>query len=382
MTKQSILIAGAGIGGLTAALTLHERGFDVTVVDRARELKPLGVGINLLPHAVRELDALGMGEELSKISVAPTAIAFFDSRGTELIREPRGIEGGYHHPQLSVHRGRLQMMLLDAVTGRIGRDVVRTGAGVTAFSQNGDAVVVDTEAGRVRADALVGADGINSVVRAALHPHHDPLLWSGVRMFRGATPHDGFLDGHTMAIVKGEGGIDLVVYPIGGGLLNWVIQLPAGTPEPLTEDAAWNKRADAGEVAALTKHWQLDWLDVSDMVNSTDVVLEYPMVDKDVLPRWGEGRVTLLGDAAHPMYPVGANGGSQAILDARVLADELDDDIDAGLRRYEDKRRTDTAAVVAANREMHRAGASRDPHELASVTTNYRRETHADRSHA
>ena len=382
MTKQSILIAGAGIGGLTAALTLHARGFDVTVVDRAQELKPLGVGINLLPHAVRELAALGMGEELSRISVAPTAIAFFDSAGTELFREPRGVDGGYDHPQLSVHRGRLQMMLLDAVTVRIGRDVVRTGAGVTAFAHDGDAVAVDTEAGRVRADALVGADGINSVVRAALHPDDGPLLWSGVRMFRGATPHESFLDGHTMVIIKGEGGIDLVAYPIGGGLLNWVIQLPAGTPGPLEGDAAWNRHADAGEVAALTAHWQLDWLDVSGMVNSTDEVLEYPMVDKDALPRWGEGRVTLLGDAAHPMYPVGANGGSQAILDARVLADELDNDVDAGLRRYEEKRRKDTADVVAANREMHCAGASRHPHELASVTTNYRRKTHADRRHA
>jgi 2-polyprenyl-6-methoxyphenol hydroxylase-like FAD-dependent oxidoreductase len=161
-----------------------------------------------------------------------------------------------------------------------------------------------------------------------------------------------------------------------------VIQLPAGTPGPLTGDAAWNRPADAGEVAALTAHWQLDWLDVSDMVNGTDEVLEYPMVDKDALPRWGEGRVTLLGDAAHPMYPVGANGGSQAILDARVLADELDDDVDAGLRRYEDKRRRHTADVIAANREMHRDGASRDPHELASLTTKYRRNTHADRSHA
>ncbi len=382
MSRKSILIAGAGIGGLTTALCLRRRGFDVTVVERARELKPLGVGINLLPHAVRELDGLGLGGDLAAISVAPSVIAFFDNRGGELFREARGIEGGYEYPQLSVHRGQLQMLLLDAVVERIGSDTVRTGAGLTGFEQNGDTVVVDTKAGRMGADALVGADGINSAVRAALHPDGDPLLWSGIQMFRGAARQKAFLDGRTMAIIKGDNGIDLVVYPIGGGMVNWVIQRPDAEPGPLTGDAGWNRPADAGEVAALTEDWRLDWLDVSGMVNRTDEVLAYPMVDKDPLPRWGTGRVTLLGDAAHPMYPVGANGGSQAILDARVLADELADDFDGGLRRYEDKRRRDTADVISANREMHRTGASRNPNELASVTENYRNKTRADRSRA
>lgn len=382
MTTKSILIAGAGIGGLTAALTLQQRGFDVTVVERARDLRPLGVGINLLPHAVRELDDIGLAEHIAAISVAPAAISFFGSNGEQLFREPRGVEGGYGHPQLSVHRGELQMALLDAVVDRLGADAVLTGSGLIGFTPTSGGVVVDTAAGEISADVLVGADGINSVVRSALHPEGDPLLWSGVRMFRGAARQQPFLDGRTMAIIKGDNGIDLVTYPIGGGLVNWVIQVPGGEPGPLSGEAGWNRQTDADAVAAMVDHWNLDWLDVAGMVRNTGEVFEYPMVDKEPLPHWGAGRVTLLGDAAHPMYPVGANGGSQAILDARVLADELASDVDGGLRRYEDRRMADTADVVHANREMHHAGATRESGELARVTADYRNETHADRRKA
>lgn len=382
MSTESVLIAGAGIGGLTAALTLQRRGLEVTVVEQARDLRPLGVGINLLPHAVRELDALGLADRIEAISVATARISFFDSGGEEIFREPRGVEGGYGYPQLSVHRGELQMALLDAVVDRLGSDAVRTGSGLIGFAQHDYGVVAGTAAGEMKAGVLVGADGINSVVRSALHPSHDPLLWSGIRMFRGAARHEPFLDGRTMAIIKGDNGIDLVTYPIGGGMLNWVIQVPAGEPGPLSHEAGWNRRIDADTVAALTDGWALDWLDVVGMVRDTGEIFEYPMVDKEPLSHWGTGRVTLLGDAAHPMYPVGANGGSQAILDARVLADEVADDIDAGLRRYELKRMADTTEVVYANRKMHRAGATRESGGLARVTADYRTETNADRSHA
>jgi 5-methylphenazine-1-carboxylate 1-monooxygenase len=382
MSKQSILVAGAGIGGLTAALTLSQRGFDVTVVERAHDLAPVGVGINLLPHAVRELEAVGLVDRLASMSAAPSNISFFDTDGTRLFREPRGIEGGHEHPQLSVHRGQLQMVLLEAVTERMGTDAVHTGAGLTDFSHIVDGVLAHTAAGDLRAEVLVGADGVNSVVRQALHPDGDPLLWSGVQMFRGAARHEPFLDGRTMVIVKGDNGIDLVAYPLGDGLVNWVLQVPEGEPGPLMGGAGWNRPADPMEIVSLVEHWRLGWLDVTEMIDSTEEVFEYPMVDKDPLARWGTGRVTLLGDAAHPMYPVGANGGSQAILDARVLADELARDIDDGLRRYEDKRRSETADVIAANRDMHLSGPARGPGELARVTAKYRTDTHADRRHA
>ena len=380
MGTPSILIAGAGIGGLTAALTLAEEGFEVRVVERARDVKPLGLGINLLPHAVRELDHLGLADPLASIAVAPSAVAYYDSRGAQLFREPRGVKGGYGHPQLSVHRGQLQAVLLDAVSDRLGTASVRTGAGLTGFTETANGVVAHTAAGDTAADVLIGADGINSAVRAQLHPEDGQLLWSGVRMFRGAAPAVPFLDGRTMVIVKGDNGIDLVAYPIGGGLVNWVLQVAAGDPGPLRGDVGWNRSADPTEVASLVDDWQLDWLDIAALVRGAGEVFEYPMVDRDPLAYWGTERVTLLGDAAHPMYPVGANGGSQAVVDAAVLAEELCRDTRRGLRGYEDRRRPETADVVRANREMHISGATKRPDELARVTAKYADNTNARRN--
>jgi 5-methylphenazine-1-carboxylate 1-monooxygenase len=372
-----VLIAGGGIGGLTAALTLHARDIKSTVLERASHLGPLGVGINLLPHAVSELFALGLGDDLPRLAVAPASISYYDTEGNLLFREPRGVHGGYGYPQYSVHRGQLQMLLLSALRERVGPNAVRTGTELHSFAESGGRVRVHTSAGDLMTETLVGADGIHSAVRAQLHPEPDPLLWSGVRMFRGAAPGE-FLDGRTMVIVKDAHGVDLVTYPIGGGLINWVVMMPESEPGPLPGDAKWNQPGDRSDVLRHLMSWNLGFLDAADLVRRTAKVLEYPMVDRDVLPWWGRGRVTLLGDAAHPMYPVGANGGSQAIVDARVLADELARDFDAGLRSYEDIRRPATADVVEANREMHVTGATQRPEDLARVTGKYRQETHAD----
>jgi 2-polyprenyl-6-methoxyphenol hydroxylase-like FAD-dependent oxidoreductase len=298
---------------------------------------------------------------------------YYTADGALLFREPRGIDGGYRYPQCSLHRGQLQMLLLAAVTHRLGPDTVRTGTGLVDFEEAAEYVEVSTPAGTVRADALVGADGIDSVVRRRLGAGPDPLAWSGVRMFRGAARMPAFLDGRTMAIVKGENGVELVTYPIGGGLVNWVLQVTEAEPGPLPGTANWNAPADPAAVAAHMADWRLDWLDPATLVARSDAVFEYPMVDREPLPRWGTQRVTLLGDAAHPMYPVGANGGSQAILDARALADELSSG--RGLPGYEARRVPETTAVVYANREMHTG----DPHDLARVTATYRRNTLADR---
>lgn len=373
MRNDRVLIAGAGIGGLTTALALHRRGIGVTVLERAQTLRPLGVGINLLPHAVRELTELGLGDSLTQIAAAPTAIQFYSHRGDLLFTEPRGPAAGDSHPQLSVHRGRLQMLLLRAARDRIGTGVVRTGAGVDGFSQDAGGVNVGTAAGSLRGAALIGADGIGSTVRAALHPGPDPLMWSGITMYRGASRRAALLDGRTMVIVKGPNGIGLVTYPIGDGLVNWVLQVPTGTPGTLSGEAQWNAPATACDVRPYLRDWQIDWLDTDALIDRTEAIFSYPMVDRDPLPHWGTGRVTLLGDAAHPMYPVGANGGSQSIVDARVLADEYARDGVAGLRRYADQRRRETAEVVFANREMHRA-ISRDD-ELEVITTTYRNDT-------
>jgi 5-methylphenazine-1-carboxylate 1-monooxygenase len=270
------------------------------------------------------------------------------------------------------------MLLLSALRERLGCNAVRTGAELHGFADSEHRIRVHTAAGDFTANALVGADGIHSAVRAQLHPEPDPLLWSGVRMFRGAAPGD-FLDGGTMVIVKDPDGVDLVTYPIGDGLINWVVMMPEADPGPLPGDAKWNQPGDRSRVLKHLERWNLGFLGAADLVRRTEPVLEYPMVDRDVLPRWGHDRVTLLGDAAHPMYPVGANGGSQAIVDARVLADELAHDFAGGLRSYEDIRRPETADVVAANREMHVTGATQRPEDLAKVTGKYREDTQADK---
>lgn len=374
METSTVLIAGAGIGGLTMALALQARGIDTTNLERTAALRPLGVGINLLPHAVRELTALGLGAALRDIAVAPESICFYDSGGELLFREPRGLAAGDAYPQLSVHRGRLQMLLLDTVIDRIGRRAVRTGAEVESFDQDDDGVRVVTSAGTFTGAALIGADGIGSTVRAVLHPAPDPLMWSGITMYRGATPMRPFLDGRTMAIVQGEDGVDLVTYPIGDGVVNWVLQVPTGTAGTLDDDAQWNAQATATDIRRHVRHWTPDWLDPVALIERTEHIYRYPMVDREPLPHWGVDRVTLLGDAAHPMYPVGANGGSQAVVDARVLAEEYSAGGVSGLRRYENQRRAETAEVVAANREMHHTWA-RTAADLQRITTKYRNDT-------
>lgn len=377
-TIERVLVAGAGIGGLTAALTLQKQGFTAAVIDRADTLAPLGLGINLLPHAVRELHELGLGTALTRIAVAPTSICYFEPDGTLLFREPRGLQGGYGWPQYSVHRGELQMMLLDAVRNRLGDESVRTGVRASGFTQADHEVVTHTTAGDVTSAFLVGADGIHSTLRKQLHPGNDPLMWSGVMLVRGATPREPFLDGQTMAVVKARDGVELVAYQLGGGLINWILKLPKGSAGPLPGDVDWNEPASRDDALNSVASWNLPWLDARDLIGRTENILGYPMVDRAPLPTWGSGRVTLLGDAAHPMYPVGSNGGSQSILDARALADQLARAGVEGLRAYEATRRAETADVVAANRAMYAAEIT--PQGLAAAADRYRVRTRADYS--
>ncbi|MGW2187125.1 flavin-dependent oxidoreductase [Streptomyces sp. NPDC001719] len=381
---MTVLIAGAGIGGLTTALSLHAAGVDAVVVESAREIRPLGVGINLLPHAVRELTELGLGDGLAGIGVATAEIVHCDRDGQEIFTEPRGLAQGYRWPQFSVHRGELQLLLLAAVRERLGAGAVRTGIRLTCFEEVAGRVqagLVDRATGAtggMTADALVGADGLHSVVRARLRPDGGPLLWSGIRMWRGTTRSEPFRAGRSMAILR-DGDTQLIAYPIGRGRINWVCQVRESAPAPLAEEAGWNRAARAADVLPHYAGWRLGGLDVPALLAGSEEILTYPMVDRDPLPAWGRGRVTLLGDAAHPMYPVGANGASQAVVDARVLAYELarSGDVAEGLARYEAARREPTAAVVLANRTMNRATV-RSPHDLARITDAYRHTTGSD----
>ncbi|MFA1538900.1 flavin-dependent oxidoreductase [Actinomadura monticuli] len=403
------LVVGAGIGGLATALSLHEAGIEALVVDSAVRLRPLGVGINLLPHAVRELTQLGLGGALAETAVPTAEMVHFDRHGGRIWGEPRGRALGYNWPQYSIHRGELQMVLLDAVLARLGRESVRTGTAFEGFEQDGEGVrarLLDRAsgtAGTVAADVLIGADGLYSAVRGRLRPDEPPPLWNGIRMWRGLTEGRPFLTGRTLAVAGSNTASKLVVYPIsmraerrGRALLNWVaeVRLPG---DRWDHAADWNRSGRLGDVLPHFAGWRFGWLDVPALLSGAAEILEYPMVDRDPLDRWTSGRVTLLGDAAHPMYPIGSNGGSQAVIDARVLARELAraGDPARGLLAYEEERRDKANAIVLACRDMpadrilHTVG-ERAPHgferiedvlspaELDAITGAYRRTSFSD----
>lgn len=370
-----VLVAGAGIGGLTTLLALHRYDIRARAVESVSDLRPVGLGINLLPHAVRELHRLELGEQLDRISMRPSSLAFHDSVGRLLFREDLGTAGGYGFPQCSVHRGDLQALLLHAVADRLGFDAVRISTRVTDFTDVKAGLVVTTSQGDMPADILVGADGIHSAVRAKLHPPAaDPLLWSGVRMYRGLATNTPLLDGRTMVNVKAENGDELIVYPLTSGRTNWVLLVREASPGLPVERFRWDAPVDREQVAERVSNWQLGWLDPGALIADTETVLQFPMVDRQPLASWGNGKVTLLGDAAHPMYPVGANGASQSIVDAAILAECLAADPVGGLRNYETRRITATSAVVLANRERHADGAA----DLERTAARYRAQTGAD----
>lgn len=365
-----VLIAGAGVGGLTAALSLHAAGIGARVVEPVQVLRPVGVGINLLPHAVRELTELGLGDALAATGVPTAEMVHYDRHGNRIWGEPRGLALGYRWPQYSLHHGALLTLLLDAVRERLGERAVVTG---TSFVRYGETegpllrvVLRDLARGRehtVRVRALIGADGLYSAVRARLHPGEGPPLWNGIRMWRGVTEWHPVFGGRTVAVAGSNTQAKLVVYPVsreaeqrGRALLNWVAEVRVPLEHgAMTGAADWNRGGRLSDVLPHFAGWRIGDLDVPALFAATRRILEYPMVDREPLPWWGRGLVTLLGDAAHPMYPVGSNGGSQAVLDARVLARCLavhEPDRAAGLRAYEDIRREATAALVLANRRM------------------------------
>lgn len=362
---MKVTIVGGGIAGLTCALSLHAAGFESRVCEAARTIEAVGVGINLLPHAVRELTELGLADELAAVALPPRSLRYYDRAGEPVWEEPLGIEAGYHWPQYSVHRGLLHMMLLTAVRERLGPESVRTGLRFQRFEQTADGVrahFLDRTSGEPAVedgDLLIGSDGIDSAVRAQLHPDEGPSNWNGVHMWRGVAPYPHILDGRSIVVAGGTPGAKFVAYPIedpvtesGEALMNWVLEVrhePAATPLDRS-----NRRITPAEALAGLADWSLPWIDLAKLVENSSAIFEYPMLDRDPLPSWTSGRVTLLGDAAHPMFPMGMNGGSQSVIDTRVLAWCLARESDpvAALRRYEQMRRPVVNAVVLRNREL------------------------------
>ncbi len=362
MKQREVVIIGAGIGGLTAALSLHAAGIPVRVYESVPELLPLGVGINLLPHAVRELGELGLLPALSQAGIACAELAYFSKRGERIWAEPRGIAAGYHWPQISIHRGTLQLLLLQTTLERLGADHVHLGHHLHTFSSTPGDVrmefidrVSNQALGSHAAAMMIAADGIHSSVRRQCHPNEGGPIWNGAVMWRGTAVAQPFLDGRSM-IMAGHTRQKFVCYPIqaradGQQLINFIAELRFDTTE-LTEREDWSRPGQLDDFLPRFEDWRFAWLDVPRLIRSSTGTFVYPMVDRDPLPAWQYGMTTLLGDAAHPMYPIGSNGASQAILDARVLTGCVRHHgvTHAALQRYEEIRRDATAKIVLANR--------------------------------
>ena len=360
---MTVIVAGGGIGGLTVALSLHQIGIPVRVFESVTELKPVGVGINVLPHACRELIELGLLNRLDETGIRTKELAYFSKHGKPIWSEPRGLDAGYKWPQFSIHRGALHLLLLEAARERIGADNILTGHHLTGWTETGSGVratfadrtanTTITQDGSV----LIGADGIHSSVRGKLYPDEGPPIWNGRILWRGVTDGEPFLSGRTM-IMAGHEKLKFVCYPIdsaatgrGRPVINWIAErhLP---PDYQWRREDYNRPGKLEEFLPWFEDWQFDWLDVPGLIRNARYCFEYPLVDRDPLDHWTFGRVTLLGDAAHPMYPIGSNGASQAILDARVLAREILDkgETPAALEAYETERRPATTQLVLLNR--------------------------------
>ncbi len=358
---MTISIIGGGIAGLSLALGLHQKGIACEVYESVAEVKEIGVGITLLPHAMKELAALGVQAELEAAGIENLESVFYTRHGQYVFREARGRHAGYALPEIGIHRGKLHRILFAAVLQRLGADHVHTGHRCSGFSQDADGVTLqftlsDGSSRTVHSDHAVACDGVNSAVRKQMHPD-DQVCFAGINTWRGVTVHKPILTGKSYLRIGTVEAGKMVIYPIvdnvdgkGNQLINWVAELQR--PDAAMND--WNKAGDPAVCAAIFKDWKFPFLDVPNLILQAETVLEYPMVDKDALPFWTQGRVTLMGDAAHPMYPRGSNGSAQALIDARTLTDCLTEhsDAQAAFQAYETLRLAPTATVVQTNRTV------------------------------
>jgi 5-methylphenazine-1-carboxylate 1-monooxygenase len=335
MTEGKVIIAGGGIGGLSLALTLDQIGVPFVVFESVQKLRPLGVGINLQPNAVRELYDMGIdAEELDEIGLPAKEWALVGLNGNDIYAEPRGLLAGYNWPQYAVHRGQFQMLLYNQVCERAGADVVRLGHQVTGYEENADGTVsalidlADGTAVRETGRLMIGADGLHSAVRAQMHPDQPPIHWGGAIMWRGTTLANPIRTGSSF-IGLGTYSQRMVIYPIshpdpstGLAAINWIAEVTVDNSHGW-QSSGWFEPVEIDEFIHHFEDWTYDWLDVPELLRSANIAYQNAMIDRDPVSTWIDGNVALLGDAAHPMYPTGSNGASQAIVDARVLGATL-----------------------------------------------------------
>ncbi|KAH6658325.1 hypothetical protein BKA67DRAFT_656524 [Truncatella angustata] len=370
--QPRILIAGAGIGGLSTALSLHAAGLtDIHIFEASSQLTTLGVGINVQPSAVLILRNLGLLPKLHEIGVETQELNFYSRQGNPILSEPRGVGAGYAIPQFSIHRGEFQMLLLDAVKERVGSDCIHLGHALVGYEQDNKSITANfvrrgnddpAEIPSMTGDVLIAADGINSTARRLLYPNEGPPHFSGRILWRGCIEREPYLTGASM-IWAGHANQKFIAYPISGrsaragkSLVNWIAELrvrdesnPDVTPPPTD----WTKAVPKDKFEGPFSQWQCGGLQMKELIDSTEKVFEFPMCDRDPVDRWSFGRLTLLGDAAHAMYPIGSNGATQAIIDAETLAKclvEKHDDLPGALTAYQDLRLPPTAQIVMANR--------------------------------
>jgi 2-polyprenyl-6-methoxyphenol hydroxylase-like FAD-dependent oxidoreductase len=356
-----IAIVGAGIAGLALALGLKRRGIDAHVYEAVPEVKEIGVGITVLPHAMRELAALGLQDKIVAAGIENTESAFFNRFGQLLYKEPRGRFAGYPYPETGIHRGRLHKILYDAARAELAPGRIVTNRRCVGLEQDEDGVTLrfqDTTGGGaaepLRACIVLACDGVNSAVRKHFYPG-EQVAFEGINTWRGVARGKPILDGRTYIRIGSIKTGKIVIYPIvddidgqGNQLINWTTEAPiAGRPKN-----DWNKPGRLEDFLPIYESWRFDWLDVPALLRNSETLLEYPMVDKDPIARWTFGRITFVGDAAHPMYQRGSNGSAQALIDARTLADcmKTAENPIAALADYEKARLETTARIVRTNR--------------------------------
>ncbi len=295
------IIVGGGIGGLTTALMLRARGIGCELFEQSDTIRELGVGINTLPHAIRELAGLGLLQKLDDVAIRTDVLYYLNRQGQEVWRESRGIDAGHDVPQFSIHRGRLQSVIHRAVEERLGREAIHTGCRLGAFTQDEGGVSAfffDRAGSHIKTvcgDILIGADGIHSRVREMLFPDEGPPCWNGLMLWRGARDWPVFLTGRSM-IVAGGLNAKVVVYPIAEGsspasrLTNWAVLVKIGdgnAPPPRRED--WSRPGKREELMPHVARFRVPYVDVPSLISATPEFYEYPTCDRDpsaVLVKW------------------------------------------------------------------------------------------------